>query len=272
MRLTRLVSVSLLLLGSLLLATTLLAAGEAIRRSVLSSGGEQAAGGGQYILNSTLGESIVGDVAGGSTYRLNSGFWPGLGGTRVPTEEPTEVPTHSVSGQVADGSGKPLSGAVISDNAGHTTTTGSDGTYVLANLPAGTYTLTPSKSGYTFAPSSRTMSVPPDATGQGFVATREPAGVFLPVILRQPSAPPALLTTLYVNNQTTGLVLHYTVHGTLEGDISCTNIPAGETVFCGSFTPGKYHVSVRTTACADNFNEGERTFAAGDVTRVVRCQ
>jgi len=267
-RLPRLVSVSLLLLGSLLLATTLLAAGEVIRRSVLGSGGEQAADGGQYILNSTLGESIVGDAAGGSTYRVNSGFWPGLGGTKAPTEEPT----HSISGQVTDGSGNPLSAAVISDDAGNTTTTGSDGTYLLDNLPAGTYTLTPSKTGYTFSPISRIAGIPPDATGQDFVATRKPAGVLLPVILRQPSAPPALLTTLYVTNQTTDLVLHYTVQGTPEGDITCTNIPAGETVFCGSFTPGRYHVSVRTTACADNFNEGELTFTAGDMTRVVRCQ
>ena len=43
--------------------------------------------------------------------------------------------------------------------------------YTLSGLAAGTYTLTVSKSGYSFAPTSRTVTVPPDATGQDFVGT-----------------------------------------------------------------------------------------------------
>jgi hypothetical protein len=77
--------------------------------------------------------------------------------------------TYSISGRVVDGSGNPISGVTVSDNAGHTTTTGSDGRYTLSGLAAGTYTLTPSKSGYTFSPPSRAVTVPPDATGVDFV-------------------------------------------------------------------------------------------------------
>ena len=97
-----------------------------------------------------------------------------------------------------------------------------------------------------------------------------PRGVLLPVILRQPSAPPAATTTLYVSNQTTGLVLHYTVHGTPQGDVTCANIPAGATVLCGSFTPGTYQVSVDTVECGAS--SGQVVFAAGSVTRIVSCQ
>ncbi len=76
--------------------------------------------------------------------------------------------TCSISGRVTDGSGNPISGASISDGAGHTATTGSSGNYTLSWLTAGTYTIAPSKSGYTFWPASRTVSIPPDATGQDF--------------------------------------------------------------------------------------------------------
>ena len=37
-----------------------------------------------------------------------------------------------------------------------------------------------------------------------------------------------------MGNATSGLVLNWTVHNTPEGDITYTNIQAGETVLCGS--------------------------------------
>ena len=177
--------------------------------------------------------------------------------------------TYSISGQVTDGSGTAISGVSVSDGLGHTATTDSNGNFTLTDLPSGIYTLTPSRSGYTFSPASRSVTVPPDTKGQDFAAIREPSGVLLPVILRQPSGLPAPLTNLYVQNVTSGLVLHYTVHGTPEGDITCANIPAGDTVSCGSFTPGTYQASVDTVECGAISDQV--TFTAGDVTRVVDC-
>lgn len=84
---------------------------------------------------------------------------------------PGAEPTCSISGRVTDGSGNPISGVTISDGAGHTATTDSNGNYTLSELTAGTYTITPSKSGYTFSPASRTVSVAPDATGQDFTGS-----------------------------------------------------------------------------------------------------
>lgn len=89
--------------------------------------------------------------------------------------------------------------------------------------------------------------------------------IFLPVVLKDPSV---TQTTLYIENATSGTV-SYTVHDTPEGDITCTEIAAGTTVLCGTFTPGTYEVSVSTTECGSN--TGEVYFIPGPVTRLVRC-
>ena len=90
--------------------------------------------------------------------------------------------THSISGRVVDGSGNLIPDVTISDNAGHTTTTGSDGRYTLSGRAAGAYTITPSKSGYTFSPASRTVTLPPDATGENFTGTLVPTTGKTPVV------------------------------------------------------------------------------------------
>jgi len=79
-------------------------------------------------------------------------------------------PTFFVSGHVRDSSGDPIPEVTVSAEAGGSATTDASGAYTISGLPAGTYTLTPSKSGYTFSPPTRTVSVPPDATGKDFTA------------------------------------------------------------------------------------------------------
>ena len=64
-----------------------------------------------------------------------------------------------------------MAGVTVADGAGHSALTDNAGVYTLTGLAAGTYTLTVSKSGYSFAPAPRTVTVPPDATGQDFVGT-----------------------------------------------------------------------------------------------------
>jgi TolB protein len=89
---------------------------------------------------------------------------------------------YSISGHAHDDGGDPIPGVTLSDDAGHTTTTGSDGSYSLSVL-TGTYTLTPSKSGWTFFPLTRTVSVPPSAAGQDFTGTHEGPPASLPIVL-----------------------------------------------------------------------------------------
>jgi hypothetical protein len=77
-------------------------------------------------------------------------------------------------------------------------------------------------------------------------------------------------TSLYIKNNTTGVVSYYTVYGTPEGNITCSNIPAGATAFCGHVTPGTYTVSVNSTECG--VTTGSVTFPPADVTtREVSC-
>ena len=75
-----------------------------------------------------------------------------------------------ICGRVLDGQGMPVSGVVIDTDKGRQTQTDADGRYVLPNLPADTYILTPSKAGYVFDPPSRAVTLPPSATGVDFLA------------------------------------------------------------------------------------------------------
>jgi hypothetical protein len=80
--------------------------------------------------------------------------------------------THMISGTVAGASGVTvaLSGASI---PGATTETVQSGSYSFSGLVDGTYTVTPSKTGYTFSPASSDVAVNgADATVPEFTATR----------------------------------------------------------------------------------------------------
>ncbi|MBI4674172.1 MAG: carboxypeptidase regulatory-like domain-containing protein [Chloroflexi bacterium] len=76
--------------------------------------------------------------------------------------------TNIISGRVFDSNNIAISGVTINDNAGYTTTTDSNGNYAFSNLTSGTYTITPSQPSCDFSPSSRQVTIPPDATGQDF--------------------------------------------------------------------------------------------------------
>ncbi len=75
----------------------------------------------------------------------------------------------TVSGQVLDHTGSAMAGVHVSTGTAYSATTGTSGNYTLT-LPVGTYVLTPTTPGYLWSPASRTVTVPPDATGQDFTA------------------------------------------------------------------------------------------------------
>ncbi len=83
-------------------------------------------------------------------------------------EAESSTPTYSISGNVADNNSNPIPDVVISDGKGHTTKTDSNGDYLLTDLSEDTYTLTPSKPGFSFSPFFLMVKIPPDATGQDF--------------------------------------------------------------------------------------------------------
>jgi hypothetical protein len=80
------------------------------------------------------------------------------------------TPTYSISGTVTANS-LGLAGVTIS-TTGASTTTDSSGAYTLAGLVNGSYTVTPSLTGYTFSPTARTPIINnANVTAQNFAAT-----------------------------------------------------------------------------------------------------
>lgn len=78
--------------------------------------------------------------------------------------------TFTVSGTVRTG-GTPLPNVAVTDGT-RTATTDSLGRYVLVGVPAGSYTLTPALSGYTFVPATLAVTVSTaNVTGQDFATT-----------------------------------------------------------------------------------------------------
>lgn len=82
-----------------------------------------------------------------------------------------------ISGRIVDASGNGIAGVEISDGADHNAMSDGNGNYTLTGLSEGDYTLTASKAGYTFCPRSRSISVPPNQSGQNFIGS--PAGADL---------------------------------------------------------------------------------------------
>lgn len=82
-------------------------------------------------------------------------------GGSVVEEEPPPPVTYTISGFVNLDSGPVLAGVTItlSGASSGTTTTNAGGYYSFSNLDNGSYTVTPSRTGYTFAPTSRPATV-----------------------------------------------------------------------------------------------------------------
>ena len=101
--------------------------------------------------------------------------------------------TYSVAGRVTTSNGNPISGVTISDDRGHSATSDAYGNYSLTGLAAGTYTLTPQKNSYTFSQAYRSVTVPPDVTGQNFVVATAPT----PTPTPSPTPAPKQWTLMY---------------------------------------------------------------------------
>ncbi len=113
------------------------------------------------IINNTTPNKVT-DAKTGSPNRL---LYSLFGGTTPPPA------TYTVSGTVTTSTGAALSGVTVSAG-GVSATTSSTGAYTLSGLANNTYTLTPSLSGYTFTPASRSVTVSgANVTGQNFTGT-----------------------------------------------------------------------------------------------------
>jgi hypothetical protein len=80
--------------------------------------------------------------------------------------------TYSVSGQITLSGGGGAAGVTVSDGAGHSATSDASGNYTIIGMAAGSYTITPSKTGYVFTPATRSATITTsNLTGFNFSVT-----------------------------------------------------------------------------------------------------
>jgi Carboxypeptidase regulatory-like domain/Bacterial Ig domain/Lysyl oxidase len=106
-------------------------------------------------------ESLIVTVAGADQ--------PGLSFTA------TAIPTYALSGDLAPAAGGAGALVRLSGPSIPTTTADANGHYAFAGLPAGDYTVTPSKTGFTFDPVSKSVTISnADVTGVDFAVSPAP--------------------------------------------------------------------------------------------------
>jgi hypothetical protein len=89
-------------------------------------------------------------------------------------QAPSITAPRSITGRIVDGSGAPLSGVAVTLSGNNLpavrTTTDNSGNYSFSNVTTGDYTLTPVRSGYGFAPATRSITVyGSDLANQNFI-------------------------------------------------------------------------------------------------------
>lgn len=157
------------------------AAEEVIRHLHAGSGPRDVQVLGQYLYVTNANDDTVSvvDLNSGAPITTIPGFHqPHSIAAAAPTS-----PSYIVTGRVSDHNGLSKKDIIISDNAGHTTTTDANGNYTLHGLTAGQYTLSASYDGYTFLPgkpADRTLLIP-DTRTLDFTAILEPL-IFIPGI------------------------------------------------------------------------------------------
>jgi hypothetical protein len=107
----------------------------------------------------------------------------------------TAIPTWSISGTVspaATGSGTTLT---LSGAASRTTTADASGNFTFAGLANGAYTVTPSKTGFVFSPTSQPVSVNgANVAGIAFTIQTAPTGLAIEVNISTDQPSPAIAT------------------------------------------------------------------------------
>ena len=162
-------------------------------------------------------------------------FSPGSRSVTVPPNATdinfTGSGNSKISGRVRGGGGSGIAGVTISDGAGHSTTSDANGSYSFGGLTPGTYTITPSKTGYAFSPSSQNISVPPDGASIDFSGT---GNLIVSGAVRDANTTPIAGVTISDgagHTATTNAGGSYTLSGLLPGTYAITPSKSGY-VFC----------------------------------------
>lgn len=173
--------------------------------------------------------------------------------------------TYSLSGKATLSGGSALPGVTLSLTGMKTgtTTSATGGAYSFAALATGTYTVTPSKSGYIFSPTSRQITVSDHVSGVSFVAT--PSGA-KPTIYASISSvtnveghagSPYMTFNVALSEPSSGTVTvnYATVNGTALAGSDYTTKSGTLT-----FTAGSTMAEIRVSILPDRIQEANETF------------
>jgi len=152
------------------------------------------------------------------------------------TQAPPVTPTYSISGKTTL-NGVGLSGVIISLTGASTTTTTTDanGNYAFSGAKNGSYTVTPSLTGYNFSPAIKSITVnSADSAGQNFSATAIPTysvsgsidlsydATINPLGFGLPGVTVSLIGTSETKTVTTQANSNYTFTGVRDGSYTIT--------------------------------------------------
>ena len=162
--------------------------------------------------------------------------------TAIPT---TFAISGTVSGAIQQGVLITLSGA-----GGGTTTTGVGGTYSFSGMPNGTYTITPSLTGYTFSPANLSVTVSgADVTGKNFTSTAVTYSISGTVSGATAQGVTITLSGAAGATTTTDSSGNYTITGLTNGNYTVTPSLTGYT-----FSPASTAVTINNAnATGTNF-------------------
>ncbi|NNJ13543.1 DUF2012 domain-containing protein [Chloroflexales bacterium ZM16-3] len=183
-------------------------------------------------------------------------------------EVPATLP-YTLSGRVTTTGSVGIAGVTLTDGT-RSTTTGSDGSFTLSGVPAGTYTLTPTKSGYTFVPVTRSVTVSGNLSGQDFTGTPVDTGTSLiikAISPREGSGSQPTSVTISGSGFTTSPAPTAQLSGA-AGSIALTNVSASSAT---SFTatvpanlaPGSYDLIVTSNGHTSTLPNAFTVLAVG---------
>ncbi len=188
--------------------------------------------------------------------------------TPTPTPGPTPPPvtTGVIVGTVSTG-GVPIPGATVStDTGGFTATTGPDGTYTIAEVTAGDYTLTASATGFDSA--SQTVTV---VAGSAVVADFNlvPSTVVTPTPAVTPT--PECVEPEAISVSPTSLSLKRNKSGDVTVTVTCDDEGLeGQDVTATINAAGKKRISITPSATTDASGEATFTITAKKKTGSAR--
>ncbi len=163
--------------------------------------------------------------------------------------------SYSISGKIVL-NGITFAGVSVSDGAGHTVTTNTAGQYQFTGLGAKSYTITPSKSGYSFTPASRTVTVPPNATNVDFTASENTYSISGKISLNGFAVAGASVSDGAGHTVTTNSAGQYQFTGLSGRSYTVTPSKSGH-----SFTPTSRTVTVPPNATNVDFTAAENAFS-----------